>query len=325
MLRYIILSLVLVFMLIGCNNNNSDNHDNINDINSVNSDGNKFVILTLNRITTNLGTDWMPSWSPDGSKIVYVSSPKIIESFGDNTQDIYTISATGGTPTKITTYNGVDGYKPKYSPDGNDILYATTMNSQGLGLWTIDEDGGKPTKIYDSFANDVWASWSPDGTQIVFYTEETKPTRLDIISANGNGLRTLPNPYEYYCPHWSPNGSTIITHSSRTGNHDLFEIAVADGSATQLTNTSWAEHLAEFSPDGRWIAFGSDRTGKAGLWVMSASGGEQILLVDDLGLGELHPSWSPDGTKIAFHRTNGANYYNTDIWVLSGLPKDFTK
>jgi Tol biopolymer transport system component len=253
-------------------------------------------------------------------KIVYVSSPNIIDYPGNVTQDIFTISTTGGIPTKITTYSGVDGYSPRFSPDGSKILYSTTMNSQGLGLWSISADGNNPTKIYDSYAHDYFGSWSPDGKRIVFYTEQTSPTSLWIMSADGNELRRLTSQYEYYCPVWSPDGSSILTHSYRTGNHDLWSIAVSDGTPTQLTNTIGWEHCAEYSPDGKWIAFGSGDNGKAELWIMPSSGGEPTLLVSNLGFGEVRPSWSPDGTKIAFEKSDKEKWYNSDIWIASDLP-----
>lgn len=280
----------------------------------------KSASVILTRLTANPGTDWMPSWSPKGDLIAYVSSPTIIDHQSNPTQDIYVVPATGGPPTRLTANDKVDGYNPEFSPDGSKILYSTTMQSQGLGIWTIPSNGGTPTRVYDSSANDYWPSWSPDGTRIVFYSEQTKPASLWIVSSNGTNPWRFTWDNEDYCPCWSPDGTEIVVHSTyRTGNQELWIVSVPDGIPKQLTNTSWQEYHASYSPDGRWIAFGSNRSGKNGLWIMPAAGGEQILVVDDIGWG-VSPSWSPDGQRIAFERSLTGGGFDKDIWVASDLP-----
>jgi len=263
------------------------------------------VILT--QLTTDTGM--MPHWSPDGHTIVYVAS-----------QDIWTIPVTGGMPTKLTTYDGVDGYGPRYSPDGSMILYSTTMSSSGLGIWAIPSSGGIPTKVYDTGANDFCASWSPDGSKIV-YRSETPNQTLWVVSSDGSGSGRiqLTSTGNYSHPTWHPGGSTILFHSLSSGPNlsDLWTIPSTGGTAVNLTNTpSWNEIYAAYSPDGQWIAFESDRSGKSGLWAMPAVGGEQTLIIDDVGHG-CEPAWSPDGTMIAFAR--GASL-DKDIWIASDLP-----
>lgn len=285
----------------------------------------------ITQLTSNPGTDWMPSWSPDGSTIVYVSSPDIIGHPANGTQDIWTIPAAGGTPTQLTIYGGVDGYGPEYSPDGSRILYSTTMSSRSLGIWSIpivDGIPADPSYVYDSFANDYNASWSPNGSQIVFETHMGgSGEQLWIVSADGSnsGLTQLTyGPDGDYHPTWSPDGSTILFHStSRSGGYaDLYTVPVTGGTVTRLTDTpEWREHFGAYSPNGQWIAFSSNRSGNWGVWVMPVTGGEQILIVDNVG-PESIPSWSPDGTKIAFTigGTEGGNPVGEDIWIASDLP-----
>jgi Tol biopolymer transport system component len=279
------------------------------------------VILT--QLTTNPGTDWMPHWSPDGCMRVYVSAPNVLGHGSASSQDIYTIPATGGTPTKLTTYDGVDGYGPEYSPDGSRILYSTTMSSSALGIWSIPSGGGDPTYVYDSGANDYNASWNPDGSRIVFETHMGGTgEQLWIVDSDGSnsGLTQLTfGPDGDYHPDWSPDGDTTLFHScSRSNNEDLWTVPAAGGTPVNLTNTSdRSEMFAAYSPDGQWIALEIESGGVSGLWVMPASGGETTLITDDVGHG-CTPSWSPDGTMIAFARTGEDS--ERDIWIASDLP-----
>ncbi len=283
-----------------------------------------FTIITgssviLTQLTTNPGTDWMPHWSPDGTRIVYISSPQVVDHQSNETQDIYTVSVDGGTPIRLTDNTGVYGYGVEYSPDGNKILYSTTMQSQNLGIWYMPSTGGTPAKIYDSASNDYHASWSPDGTQIVFYSEQTDPQALWTVSIDGQWLRRLTHDYADYVPDWGPSYNIVVHSTYRTGNQDLWRISALDGEATQLTDTPYKEYQASYSPDGEWIAFGSDRSGSHGLWVMPASGGEPILIIDNIGHGA-RPSWSPDGRKIVFERSLSGGTYDKDIWIVEDLP-----
>lgn len=278
--------------------------------------------VTLTQLTNNPGTDWMPHWSPDGSTIVYVSSQIIIDHPQNETQDIYTIPASGGTPTKLTTYIGVDGYGPKYSPDGTRILYSTTMNSNAIGIWSIPSTGGVSTYVYDTPANDFRASWSPDGSQIA-YRSETPNQTLWVVSSNGSGsgLIQLTTAGDYTHPVWSPDGSTIL-FNSLTDDADLYTMPSIGGVATNITNTTeWIEYSPAYSPDGQWIAFMSDRGGTRGIWVMPSTGGEPTQIVE--GYVD-NPAWSPDGTQIAFEWATGdpdlGTSYDREIWIASDLP-----
>lgn len=278
--------------------------------------------ITLTQLTTNPGTDWMPHWSPDGTTIVYVASPDVISHPEDSSQDIWVIPAAGGTPTKLTTFNEVDGYGPRYSPDGSRILYSTTMNSLGLGIWSIPSGGGIPTKVYDTTANDFGASWSPDGNQIAFRSETPNQT-LWIVSSDGSGsgLQQLTFTGDYSAPDWSPDGSVIMFHSLATsaGLSDLWTIPATGGTLTRFTNTpGWDEIQPAYSPDGQWVAFASDRGGNWGIWVMSVVGGEQDLIVEGY---VSNPVWSPDGTMIAFDMASSdTDLYSKDVWIASDLP-----
>lgn len=283
--------------------------------------------------TASPGTDWMPNFSPDGSMIAYVSSPDVIEHVSDDSQNLYTIPVDGGSPNKLVTYNGADGYRPRYSPDGRFILYTSSANSQGLGIWAVDCDNSDSVKVYDSYANDYEASWNPDGTEIVFTSEQgsSHPSgqTIWVASTDGTDLRQVTNGnYGDHDPCWSPDGNTIAFCSGLRHDNskltEIYTIPAIGGTPVNITNTPhWHELEPAYSPDGQWLAFISDRGEQWGLWAMPASGGSQILLAE----GYIHhPCWSPDGTQIAFEwspnqwsPTHGAAY-DRDIWVISDLP-----
>lgn len=287
----------------------------------------------LTQLTTNPGIDGGPTWSPDGRTIAYAASPNVSSRpWEDNSFDIWTIPATGGTPTKLADYDFASN-SPEYSPDGSRILYTTkeNINSGIVGIWSIPSSGGPRTKVFKgAWANDYAGDWSPDGSEIVFISERGASgpggQNVWIVSSDGSGsgLRqlTFGNPGDGD-PDWSPDGSTIAFFSNiRSGRGDIWTIPAAGGTPARLTNNpDWGGGGGPaYSPDGRWIAFVSDRNQKLGIWVMPATGGERTLIVEyDVG-GVGYPCWSLDAAKIAFTRWPEDGSNASDVWIASDLP-----
>ena len=130
------------------------------DIYVMDADGSNF-----SRLAGGPFEDSAPRWSPDGSTIVYVNagSRKWEDQQFLQTPDIYTVSAAGGHPTRLTSERGPDLY-PDYSPDGSKIVYRhrdelRVMNADGSGSSVL-----LPSGSY--FA----PRWSPDGKLIAYGT-----------------------------------------------------------------------------------------------------------------------------------------------------------
>lgn len=91
------------------------------------------------RIITNINST-APAWSPDGTRIVFMSN------VGGN-WDLWTVSAGGGSPARLTDDIGDDGL-PIYSPDGSKIAFVSHREGQ-WAVWTIGLDGENETKLFD--------------------------------------------------------------------------------------------------------------------------------------------------------------------------------
>jgi TolB protein len=91
------------------------------------------------RVLTNINST-APAWSPDGSRIVFMSNV-------GGSWDIWSVSPDGGSPQRLTDDVGDDGL-PTFSPDGSKIAFVSQRNGQ-WGVWTIDLDGENETKLSD--------------------------------------------------------------------------------------------------------------------------------------------------------------------------------
>jgi Tol biopolymer transport system component len=99
--------------------------------------------------------NFVPSYSPDGKKIVYSDSP------GPKDTEIYTINAAGGGKVQLTN-NDSDDFYPAYSPDGKKIVYMHD-GANDSELYTINVRTGHRVQLTDNDREDYYPAYSPDG------------------------------------------------------------------------------------------------------------------------------------------------------------------
>jgi WD40-like Beta Propeller Repeat/HYR domain len=116
----------------------------------INADGSGVKRLTNNPASVD---DGEPSWSPDGTKMAFVSSRE------DGGPEIYVMNADGSNPTRLTNSPGWDA-PSSWSPDGTKIAFVSHRNN-GLGeIYVMNaEDGSEQTNISKNPANDIHPDW----------------------------------------------------------------------------------------------------------------------------------------------------------------------
>lgn len=128
----------------------------------------------------------LPSYSPNGAKIVFSSHTSTPGTFA-----VYTMNANGTGRTRITP-KWLDASFPDWSPDGTKIVFASNGSQPGSNVWTIDADGQNLHRVlpkpvgYDNTA----PKWSPDGKQILFASNrDGNETDLFSVRLSNGGLR----------------------------------------------------------------------------------------------------------------------------------------
>ena len=236
---------------------------------------------------------------------------------------IFTVNPDGSGLAQLT-FTG-NNYAPRWSADGTKIVFAsdrvTPADADGSHeIWIMNADGSGQTQI-TFYPNSVGVShpaFSPDGSKIVFVSNQPPSTQYNIWVMNADGsnpqqLTTTATGYDDG-PVWSPSGSKIVFTSTRNGPPQIFVMNVDGSGQTDISNSlSDSDWSPEWSPDGRMIAFSRiPQAGVEAIWVMNADGtGKNQLSNPPNLLADFYPAWSPDGAKMAFVRGIDS------IWVMN--------
>ncbi|HKO99516.1 MAG TPA: SBBP repeat-containing protein [Pyrinomonadaceae bacterium] len=270
---------------------NGGNHD----IHIMDQDG-----TNQTRLTNHAAYDDQPKWSPNGSKIAFMSNR-------DGNFEIYSMNADGTNITRLTNNPNADGF-PAWSPDGNRIAFVSgALNDPATAeVFVMNADGSNRTRLTNDSLIDGVPAWSPDGSRIVFMSGAASlfdPNSFEIFVINADGsnrTRLTTNAVADGQPSYSPDGSRILFASGSAMNPDGIEIFVMDTNGSnriQLTSNSQTDGFPEWSPDGTKIIFASgsiaDET-TVELFVMNADGSNRTRLTNN-SLLDWFPDWQPSG------------------------------
>ncbi len=228
-----------------------------------------------------------PTWSPDGSRIAFVSDR-------DGNQDIWVMDSDGQNLANLT-HEAAKDYSPAWSPDGQWIAFASVRDVPYWELYLMRPDGSDVQRLtWWEDASDWSPTWSPDGMRLAFASKRDGNWEIYLMDRDGSNLvRLTKNPADDTNPAWSPDGSRIAFESARDGYTDIYVMPVGGGEAVNLTSLPWATDLGPtWSPDGGRIAFYSDRDGDWDIYVMASDGSEPVKLTSDATNDQL-PAWRP--------------------------------
>ena len=195
-------------------------------ISTMNIDGSNRKRLTTKKNVE----DTSPSWSPDGKQII----------FSRHEKDSYKFFIMNSDGSNLSLLNFPFALSPSFTPDGR-ILYTTHWKEDGE-IYIADLDGTNITRLTNNNSVDGDPEISPDGKQILFYSNRDGNYEIYKMNIDGSNQARLTNSKAYdWSACWSSDGSKIAFISNRDGDYDIY-IMDSDGSnLINFTNNKYID------------------------------------------------------------------------------------
>jgi serine/threonine protein kinase len=253
-----------------------------------------------------------PKWSPDGKQIAYQRLAK-------DESGIYVIPAEGGSEKKLrSTHASLDrSMHISWAPDGKSIAFADSSVSGGhkkVQILSLETLQSKQIEQNDKCEEESLPAFSPDGKQLAYVCFPTSGDfALSVATSAGVGPRVIKEfPGYFHGMAWRSDSKSLLFFSSTTGNSQLRDLAIADGSVQDI-QFGQGGNMPTVAPTGDRLAY-----------AVEVGGNNEIFRADLLHpqtppvklisstREQMGPAYSPDGKHIAFTSNRGGN---NEIWM----------
>lgn len=217
-----------------------------------------------------------PNWGPDGNSIVYTSYMR-------DFPDVCRIDLSRNRREMLANYGGLNT-GAAVSPDGKDLALILSKDGNPE-LYIKNIRSGRLTRLTATRAAEASPDWSPDGSQLVYASDQSGIGRpqLYIISRNGGTPRRISSSgSENIAPDWGPNG--LITCASRTGGHYAIAVIQPSNGQTSYLTTDGADYEdPSWAPDGRHIVAARSVNYQSALYLLDTVSDRPVALLQGGG------------------------------------------
>ena len=222
-----------------------------------------------------------PSWSPDGTKVAYVS-------FEQRKPVIYVQNLVTGGRKVVVNEKGSNS-APSWSPDGSKLTVALSKDGH-TQVYSVNSEGGSVRRLSNSNGIDTEPQYSADGQTIYFTSDRSGGPQIYKMGSNGgNATRVTFNGSYNISPRVSSDGKTLAWVSQRDGGYSLYAMNLASGQEIRLADGATEP---SFSPNGKYIMYATKTGGRTSLAVVSVDGRVKQRLTTQAG-NIREPNWGP--------------------------------
>jgi TolB protein len=224
-----------------------------------------------------------PSWSPDSSRLAYVS-------FENRRPVVYVQRLQDGTRSKIADHPGMNS-APAFSPDGRQL--ALTLSKDGNPeIYVMDLAGGGLRRLTNHHAIDTEPAWSPDGRYIAFTSDRAGRPQIYRVSAGGGEPERVTFEGSYNArASYSADGKRLVLVTNQGSGYQVGVLYLANRALHVLTGQTLDESPS-LAPNGAMVLYASQENGRGVLAAVSADG--RVRNTMRFSQGDVRePAWSP--------------------------------
>lgn len=257
-------------------------------------------------------------FSPDGNKISFQGAPK-----GEGDYQIYTLDLV--TKEIVQISRGAGSCTCSYfSPDGKKIIFAASPEKSSkapggrykwdltpyMNIYEANMDGSQAVCLTSGPAYHAECAYSPDGSQIVYASNEDGSMNIYVMKSDGTDVRQLTHTTHCYNggPFFSPDGTKIIFRADREVPDylQIYMIDVTGENLIQVTDNGAVNWAPFWHPSGDAIAYTTSIHGHHNyqIFFLNLVTGEQHQLTDQSKFNGL-PTFNGDGSKMLWTSKRG--------------------
>jgi TolB protein len=204
-----------------------------------------------------------PSWSPDGSRLAYVS-------FQLKKPVVYIQDLVGGRQITVANFRGSNS-APAWSPDGRQLAVVLSRDG-GSQIFLVNPDGSNVRRLTNSSGIDTEPSFSPDGQFIYFTSDRGGSPQIYRVAVSGGEPTRLSFQGNYnVTPRASPDGKSLVYVSRNGGRDQITSMDLASRQVQVLTDTQ-RDESPSFAPNSRMILYATEVAGRGVLAAVSSDG-----------------------------------------------------
>ena len=224
-----------------------------------------------------------PAWSPDGTRLAYVS-------FETGKPVVYVHTVTTGERRAVANFRGSNS-APAWSPDGRTL--AVTLTREGNSqIFLMNADGSNVRRITQSSGIDTEPAFSPDGQSLFFTSDRGGGPQIYRMPAAGGAVQRVTFGGDYsISPRLSPDGRLLAYVARRGGKFQVIVLDLAGGQELAVTDTA-RDESPSFAPNGRLLLYATEVGGRGILATASVDGRVRARLSGPAG-DIREPTWGP--------------------------------